>query len=247
MLPEEVTTTSNSSFNVKDGAKGQAAAPRRRGVSRRHSVGFQPVSHVQVREFDMHDEEFREVFWYSRDEYDIIKARNSLIVKMMKTGHFKESDEHTFRGLEHKLKEGFKKRRAHKFNGLNAVLEEQDRQYARGVTKPEAIAEQYRRISSSAAETAGVVGTRDFQNSYCFAIDKYQEGNLSDMTSEMTKSSDEEADSNADQRRDMMADDDTIATEDSSASRTRLKIRGLFSAVSMSKTMDGKMNRRSSM
>ena len=27
---------------------------------------------------------------------------------MMKTGHFKESEEHTFRGLEHKLKEGFK-------------------------------------------------------------------------------------------------------------------------------------------
>jgi uncharacterized protein YbaA (DUF1428 family) len=246
MLPEEVTTTSNSSFNVKDGAKGQPEAPRRRGVSRRHSVGFQPVTHAEVREFDMHAEEFREIFWYSRDEYDIIKARNSLIVKMMKTGHFKESEEHTFRGLEHKLKEGFKKRRAHKFNGLNAVLEEQDRQYARGVTKPEAIAEEYRRISSSAAETAGVVGTRDFQNSYCFAIDK-QEGNISDMTSEMTKSSDEEADSNADQRRDMMADDDTIATEDSSASRTRLKIRGLFSAVSMSKTMDGKMNRRSSM
>ena len=31
---------------------------------------------MQVLEFDMYDEEIREVFWYSRDEYDIIKARN---------------------------------------------------------------------------------------------------------------------------------------------------------------------------
>lgn len=74
MLPDEVTT---SSFNVKDGTKVAEPAPRRGRVSRRHSVGFKPDMEMQqVVEFDMHDEEVREVFWYSRDEYDIIKARN---------------------------------------------------------------------------------------------------------------------------------------------------------------------------
>lgn len=162
----------------------------------------------------------------------------------MKTGHFKESNEHTFRGLEHKLKEGFKQRRANKFNGLNAVLEEQDRQYARGVTHPEAIAERYRRVATNAAETAFVVALRDFENSYCFNGVKV-EHNLSDLTSDEAKSID--GHSNRDYRPRYVVDDDTIASEDSTASKTRTKIRGLFSAVSMAKTKEGKLSRRSSM
>lgn len=71
MLPDELTTT--SSFCVKDG---KVVEPPPRRISRRHSVGFQPESATKVVEFDMYDEEIREVFWYSRDEYDIIKARN---------------------------------------------------------------------------------------------------------------------------------------------------------------------------
>lgn len=74
MLPGEVTAT--SSFNVNDGKKIEPA-PRRGRMSRRHSVGFKPDTEMQqVKEFDMYDEDIREMFWYSRDEYDIIKARN---------------------------------------------------------------------------------------------------------------------------------------------------------------------------
>ena len=165
---------------------------------------------------------------------------------MMKTGHFKESDEHTFRGLEHKLKEGFKQRRANKFNGLNAVLEEQDRQYARGVTMPDVIAEKYSRIAMNAAETAFVMAMRDFQNSYCYNGVKTPLMD-SDLTSDETKSIDD-GDSNRDfHRSGYVVDDDTIASEDSSASKTRHKIRGLFSAVSMAKRKEGRINRRSSM
>jgi len=75
MLPDE-KLTATSSFSVKDG-KLVEHQPVPRRVSRRHSVGFKPDTEMQqVVVFDMHDEEVREVVWYSRDEYDIIKARN---------------------------------------------------------------------------------------------------------------------------------------------------------------------------
>lgn len=169
----------------------------------------------------------------------------------MKTGHFKESNEHTFRGLEHKLKEGFRQRRANKFNGLNAVLAEQDRQYSIGVIEPETIAEKYSRVAMMATETALVVAGRDFQNSYCFHGVKPLLVN-SDISSNEAKSAlDNDFDSNHDchhqQGRYQVTDDDTIASEESTNSRRRTKIRGLFSAVSMAKRKEGKMDRRSSM
>ena len=171
---------------------------------------------------------------------------------MMKTGHFKESEEHTFRGLEHKLKEGFKKRRANKFNGLNAVLEEQDRQYARGVTIPEVIAEKYSQVAEMAVETAFVMAMRDFQNSYCFNGAKQQASSRSEETKTSSLFDDNDFDSNRDfhhhnHRGGYVVDDDTIASEESTNSKTRTRIRGLFSAVSMAKRKEGKMNRRSSM
>lgn len=59
-------------------------------VPRRHSVDF--VTESTVIEFDKADEKTKQDIWYSRDEYEIIRARNSLIVKMMKTGAFEETE-----------------------------------------------------------------------------------------------------------------------------------------------------------
>lgn len=74
MLPDELTTT--SSFRVQEGKVVDPSQRKGRIMSRRHSVGFKPETDMQVVEFEMYDEETREVFWYSKDEYDIIKARN---------------------------------------------------------------------------------------------------------------------------------------------------------------------------
>ena len=99
--------------------------------------------------------------WYSKDEYDIIKARNSLIVKMKKAGQFQESEDHTFRGLEHKLKARFRDRRTNKHEALNAVLEMQDSAQSSEESKPERIAEVYLQMSRSALEIALGVGKVD--------------------------------------------------------------------------------------
>jgi hypothetical protein len=138
------------------------------------TTGACPVPQTSVYEYDGPTEDEQVEVWYSRDEYDIIKARNNLIIKMMKGGTFKESDEHTFRGLEHKLKDGFKRRRANKFNALNAVLEEQDTQFAKGRADPDSIAEAYRLVALSAKETAFMLGSRDAEESYCYAASPRQ-------------------------------------------------------------------------
>jgi hypothetical protein len=134
----------------------------------RCSVDFVDQAEFHVLEFEMYDDDERDLVWYTREEYDIIKARNSLIIKMMKAGTFEESNEHSFRGLEHKLKDGFKKRRHHKFAALNAVLEEQDKQYNKSSIDQEIIASAYREVAFSAREAAYENACRDIEGSYSY-------------------------------------------------------------------------------
>jgi len=222
-LSDEYSTT--SSFSVIDRKPGK--------ISRRRSVDF--VLDSKVLEYDAPTEEEREEMWYNRDEYDIIKARNSLIVKMMKCGSFQESEEHTFRGLEHKLKDGFKQRRTNKFNALNAVLEEQDRQYGRGFSDPDSIAEAYRLVSLCAKEKAFVLGSCDSQESYCFLGSKLRtRKTLSDLLQD-----DEEEELPEDDETDL----DTVCSE--STTKKKNRIRSMFHAVSRKRK--DQMSRRSSM
>jgi hypothetical protein len=152
-----------STISVKDGKMKPNNDTKLR---RRHSVDFL-LEHKEI-EFEMLDELERPVYWYTQEEYDYIRSINSTIVRMKKYGSFEESEDHTFRGLEHKLKEGFTIRRENKFNALNAVLEEQDRQYSRGQNKPEIIAEAYKMVSARAKDHAVVNGIKDFESSFGF-------------------------------------------------------------------------------
>jgi hypothetical protein len=221
---------SSSSFSVKDFKKPEDTGTRPK-MRRRHSVDF--TSGHKVLEIDKPDQELKEEIWYSREEYDIIKARNSLIVKMMKTGSFRESDEHTFRGLEHKLKDGFKQRRSNKFAALNAVLEEQDRQMNRSLTKPDVIAEAYRRVSLNARETAFAIGLKDTEQSLVF--EERAIGEITGKTISVDPSENDDEDE--------LTDIETVCTEESTAKKNRL--RRLFSNVSRKR--DTRMSRRSSM
>jgi hypothetical protein len=158
-----------ASFSIKSDGKHPVKASSPEYVRISTKVDYDEKNDT-VAEFEKIDEEMKHEIWYTLDEYDIIKARNGLIVKMMKTGTFTESEEHSFRGLEHKLREGHKQRRANKFNGLNCVLEEQDRQQARGKRDAEAIATVYRRIAQNARESAFVSGIKDSEHSYGYKL-----------------------------------------------------------------------------
>jgi hypothetical protein len=144
--------------------KPQLGPQGERKAQRWHSVDF--AGEHTVIEVEKHNVDMKDDIWYSREEYHIIKARNSIIVRMMKTGRFEESDEHSFRGLEHKLKDGYRQRRANKFNALNAVLEEQDRQFAQGVRDSENIAQKYEEVAVWAREMAFVLAVKDSEDSF---------------------------------------------------------------------------------
>lgn len=210
---------STASFSVQDAKQKQSQVPRR-AMQRRHSVDF-ACSHKIV-EFDKADVEDKEEIWYSRDEYDIIKARNRLLVKMKKTGNFEETDEHSFRGLEHKLKEGFSQRRSNKFNALNVVLEEQDRQYSRGLINAENIANKYERVAIDARENAFFLGLRDAEESY---------SKKNSTTPEAVVDGDDGDDLST------VSDLDTICSEDTQQRRlsVRLRLPSMFSGRSRKK------------
>jgi hypothetical protein len=234
MTPHDDSELSSSSFSVKDAKKPQDTGPKHK-MRRRHSVDF--ISGHKVLEIDKPDEDIKQTIWYNREEYDIIKARNSLIVKMMKTGSFRESDEHTFRGLEHKLKDGFKQRRSNKFAALNAVLEEQDRQMSRSLTNPDVIAAAYSRVSLNARETAFAIGLTDTTNSLTYV--ERAIGEITGKTINVDPSENEDEDD--------LTDVETACSEESTAKRNRL--RRLFSNVSRKRDqrMGQRMSRRSSM
>lgn len=220
---------------INTGSNGTAVAPRKGGkVRRRHSVDFAPPAEMhKVIEFEPAQQDVKEEIWYSKDDYDIIKARNSLIVKMMKKGDFKESDEHSFRGLEHKLKDGHIRRRANKFNALNAVLEEQDRQYARGTNcldnSADNIALKYEREAVDARETAFTLGVNDAKANGIVVVAPEEE--LSDEDSQM------------DDGASTMSEFNSVCSEDSQMKKTRLK--SLFSGISKMKSH--RASRRASM
>ena len=204
----------------------------------RRSVDFLDQAEFQVFEFEMYGDHEREIVWYSREEYDIIKARNSLIIKMMKAGTFEESEEHSFRGLEHKLKEGFKKRRNHKFNALNAVLEEQDKQYNKSSIDQEIIASAYREVSLAAKEAAFENACRDAEGSYSYKGEPVPktlfDGHMSFQEEEELPAGD-------------TSDIDTVCSEDTRGSMRKSRMGRFLANVKKNKEGRTKMRRRASM
>ena len=191
-------------------------------TQRRHSLTF---GDDKVVEFDRAEDASHDDIWYSKEEYDIIKARNRVLVKMKKSGKFEESDEHSFRGLEHKLKDENEKRKTFKFNALNAVLEEQDRQYNRGLKDSDDIARRYRETAKTAQESAIVAALKDaeeviYEREIIVDVDDYNDDDAS-----------------------VLSDLQTISSEDTQQKKTRLQ--HLFKGISQMKTRTS--HRRASM
>ena len=146
-------------------------------------------------------------------------------------GQFEEDVDHSSRGLEHKLRDGFKQRRANKFNALNAVLEEQDRQYNRGTNEPEKIAEAYSDVAGNAKETAFVNGLKDAEESLVFS------GHTIFSSKHKSDREDDSVDA---------TECETISS-DASRVRNKSRLRNLFKGVSLKRKDSGVGSRRSSM
>jgi len=155
-----MTWTSQHVHNHKAMPKKSSINTSKRKLRRR--VGFS--DDIATHEVE-HLEELAsfEIIWYTKEEYDVIKQNNSHVVRLIKSGEFEENDEYSCRGLEHKLKEIFRQRRANKFNALNAVLEEQDRQITRKIVNPESISLAYQTVSVRCHESAHTIACRDYR------------------------------------------------------------------------------------
>lgn len=127
--PQLIQPESVATFVVKGAFKGSSLPKPRRRVQFKETVSVRPITHVN----NMCDDEIADV-WYNKQECQNMKRSMALTVKMISAGLFQgDDDEHCARGLEYRTRAGATKRRANKVNALDAVLDEQDRQRARGM------------------------------------------------------------------------------------------------------------------
>lgn len=99
-----------------------------RRITRSVSFEEDPVTEVQCVELP----EKKTAIWYTKEEMKLIKKRNLLIVYLKEKGDFEESEDHTFLGLDHYLKEADIQSKRESIYG--AVLREQARQNSKRKT-----------------------------------------------------------------------------------------------------------------
>mmetsp|Transcript_16568 Transcript_16568/g.25734 ORF Transcript_16568/g.25734 Transcript_16568/m.25734 type:complete len:250 (+) Transcript_16568:187-936(+) len=120
-----------------------------------------PIWHEVYHFNDMTDEEMANT-WYTHEEYQKIRASYHDIVRRMTSFDPRIDNEiESTRGLEHKTKEGSRRRKANKIGAIDAVLQEQDRQLLNGTRSTLAIASVYIREAQRAKESAKVKGVAD--------------------------------------------------------------------------------------
>lgn len=100
------------------------------------------------------------VIWYNRDQYHAIKKSLTLTVKKMCKGLPLETDEES-RGLEYRTPAGAQRRQKNKLHSIDAVLDEQERQWEENRRNPTYIAEIYGQATAHCLMAAYLVAKAD--------------------------------------------------------------------------------------
>ena len=101
--------------------------------------------------------------WFTKDDYRDMSAEDSLIINSMMLGKTPNFEDCT-RGLEGRTPEGSDNKKSTTLDAINAVIDEQDRQRARGIFDPEALAKVYMEITAAPARAAHKQGIHDSEN-----------------------------------------------------------------------------------
>lgn len=105
--------------------------------------------------------------WYQKDEMAQMKADMVDTVRSMLRGELEhDSDEQCMRGLESRTRIGANKRQENKLRALEAVLDEQDREFEAGFIDERAISLVYQRVSLRCRNEAHERGVRDEIEAY---------------------------------------------------------------------------------
>ena len=135
LQPEGLTTTEN----VKKAIKSAPKTVERRRVHFKETVSVRPITHVD----NIPDEEIAAV-WFSKKDFEDIKKSIATTLRLIAYGEFQGDDEtHCVRGLEFRTRAGALERRENKWNCLNAVLDEQDRQKELGINNDKLLSQIY--------------------------------------------------------------------------------------------------------
>ena len=127
------------------------------------TVTFAPTAKVrQVAK--MTKEEAKDI-WFVHEDFAKMKKSFAPTVLRMMDGDLTEEEakgeEHCTRGLEYRTKDGARRRMKNKFNGISAVLHEQDRQIFEEINDPLVLAAIYRQVSAQCVEEAIALGRYD--------------------------------------------------------------------------------------
>jgi hypothetical protein len=144
-----------ASYNA-DGGRINNGGIRRRLVSFARDV--QVVGEIPSRS-DLSVEQFRDV-WYTKDDFKTMKtAFVPTLKKMAKSLPLAEDEEP--RGLEHKTPRGSKSRTDNRYQAMDLVLDEQERQWSQDRKDPEYMAKLYRQSSAHCQMNAYLVAQKD--------------------------------------------------------------------------------------
>ena len=135
LQPEGLTNAESVKHSIKSAPK----AVERRRVHFKETVSVRPITHV-----DNIPEEEIAAIWFCKKDFEDIKRSFATTLRLISYGEFKGDDEeHCSRGLEFRTRAGALQRRDNKWNALNAVLDEQDRQKELGINNDKLLSQIY--------------------------------------------------------------------------------------------------------
>jgi hypothetical protein len=136
-----------STKNIKSSLKTKPSGTERRRVLFKETVSVRPITHID----DMSEERIHAV-WYDKKDFEDIKKGIVSTVRLMmscqegngdSSSSVIDNEEHCSRGLEYRTRDGASARRENKWNALNAVLDEQDRQKELGIQNEKLLSQIY--------------------------------------------------------------------------------------------------------
>jgi hypothetical protein len=111
---------------------------------------------------DLSNEEIENT-WYDFSEYARLKSINKTIVKMMKSGKYKETAAYSFRGLEYRISEGLERQTVIRSKAREVLLDEQQRQRQEKIQDAETLAKVMHEATRDAVDVAIEWGRRDLE------------------------------------------------------------------------------------
>jgi hypothetical protein len=183
LQPEGLTNAESAKLSNKHAPK----PIERRRVHFKETVSVRPITHVD----NIPTDEVAAV-WFCKKDFEDMKKSFATTLRLIAYGELKGDDsEHCARGLEFRTRVGALARRENKWNALNAVLDEQDRQRELGISNDKLLSQIYITENRLCRQSALELARRDEVEARQFHITTAVDD---DVMADSSSESDEEMD-----------------------------------------------------